>query len=428
VQLALAPDQANITNLQNQQASIAAKSSALATITSNLTALQSAASTLSDPLGVLASQTATSSNSAALSATAASTAFAGTHTIAVSSLATTSSYYSDAVATSSTALKTGDTVSITVGGVAAASVTVSSTNNTLDQIAAAINAQTTAVRATVINDANGARLAFVSATTGAPGNLGVTGNLHRVDNSSINFTQAVAGLNAALTVDGVPISSTSNTVSGAINGVTLSLSALTGGTPVTLTVAPNTFNISTALNQFVAAYNTAITAINKQFQVGPNGSGGGPLEGDGTVRDAQAALLSGISYAVTGSGVPKNLSLLGINNGQSGTLSLDAGALSTALSSIFSTVQSFLQTASTGFAANLGTVLNKLSGSGGSLALDASGLTSSTTFLTQKITDLQSALAVKQRNLIGVYSQVNVTLQELPLLQAQLSQQLATIP
>jgi len=45
---------------------------------------------------------------------------------------------------------------------------VDSTNNTLTKIAAAINTQTTAVRASVINDANGARLAFVSATSGTP--------------------------------------------------------------------------------------------------------------------------------------------------------------------------------------------------------------------------------------------------------------------
>jgi flagellar hook-associated protein 2 len=426
VQLALAFDQANITNLQNQQTGIAAESSALATITSNLTALRSAANALNDPFGVLASETATSSNSNVLTATAASTAVAGTHTIAVTSLATTSSFYSGAVATSSTALATGDTISISAGGTSVASVTVDSTNNTLDKIAAAINTQTTAVRASVINDANGARLAFVSTATGAPGDLAVTGSLHRIDNTAINFTQAVPGLNAVLTVDGVPISSASNTVSGVISGVTLTLAAPTGGTPVTLAVAPNTSSITAALNQFVSTYNTAITAINRQFQVSPNGTGGGALEGDGSLRDAQVALLGAVSYAVTGSGAPVNLTNLGINTNDDGTLSVDSGALSSALSSNFSGVKSFLQTTSTGFAANLGTALNRLSGPGGSLALDAQGFTSSSLAFTQKITDLQSALAVKQQNLIAVYAQVNVTLQELPLLQAQLSQQLAT--
>ena len=426
VQLALAGDQANVTNVQNQQSAVAAKTSALATITSNLNALKSVAGALNDPFGVLSSEVVTSSNSSAVTATATSTAVAGTHNVVVTSLATTSSYYSDAVVTSSTPLATGDTIAISAGGVSAASVTVDSTNNTLDKIAAAINTQTTAVRASVINDANGARLALVSTATGAPGNLAVTGKLHRTDNSAINFTQAVAGLNAVLSVDGVPISSASNTISGVINGVTLSLAAPTGAAPATLTVAPDTSGITSALNQFVSAYNTAISSINAQFRVNSDGSGVQPLEADGTLRDAQAALLAAASYSTTGSNGPISLTSLGINTNNDGTLSVDSGALSTALLSNFSGVQAFLQTTGSGFAGNLKTVLSGVSGPGGELALDANGYTSSFLSLTQHITDLQASLSAKQQNLISVYAQVNVTLQELPLLQAQLSQQLAT--
>lgn len=427
VQMALAADQAHITNLQNQQTAAGTENAAIGTIISNLTRLKSAADALNDPFGVLASEIATSSNLNQLTATATSSAVAGTHTIAVTSLATTSSYYSDAVAAGSTPLATGDTISISAGGVSVASVTVDSTNNTLDKIAAAINTQTTAVRASVINDANGARLAFVSAATGVPGNLAVTGTLHRTDATAINFTQAVAGLNAVLTVDGVPISSTSNTVSSVISGVTLSLTAPTGGTPVSLTVAPDTSSITTAINSFVSAYNTAITSINTQFNVNSNGSGVGPLEGDGSLRDAQAALLLAVSHAVTGIGGPVNLTSLGINMNNDGTLSVDSGALSSALAANFSGVQSFLQTASTGFAVNMSTVMNSMAGPGGELTLDAQGFSSTALSLTQQITDLQSLMAVKTQNLTAIYAQVNVTLQELPLLQNQLSQQLATL-
>lgn len=429
VQLALGGDQANINNLQNQETGINSQSSALAQITSYLTALKSAASALNDPLGVVNSELVTSSNSNAVTATAASTATAGTHTIAVTSLATTSSFYSDAVATSTTPLATGDTISISVGGASVATVTVDSTNNTLTNIAAAINTQTTSVRASVINDANGARLAFVSAASGAPGNLAVTGSLHRTDTTAINFTQAVAGLNAVLTVDSVPISSTTNTVSNVINGVTLNLAGPTGGTPVTLTVAPDTSSIATSINQLVSSYNTAINAINAQFQVSANGTGGGPLEADGSLREAQQALLAAITHSVTGSGGQVNLTNLGINVNNDGTLTVNSGGLSTALSSNFSGVQSFLQTASTGFAGNLNTVLSSLTDSiSGVLGLDANGLTQSSQALSQQVSDLQSAMAVKQQNLIAVYARVNTTLQELPLLQSQLSQQLATVP
>ncbi len=427
VQLALTGDQANITNLQNQQSAIAAQTSALTQITSTLTALQSAASALNNPLGAMDSQVATSSNSNVLTAAAASTAVAGAHTIAVTSLATTSSYYSDAVATSSTPLATGDTISVSAGGSSVASVTVDSTNNTLDKLAAAINAQTTAVRASIITDANGARLAFVSAASGAPGNLAVTGSLHRTDTTAINFTQGVAGLNALLTVDGVPISSATNTVSGVIGGVTLNLASPTGNTPVTLTVAPDTSGATAAINEFVSTYNTAISAINAQFQVSASGAGGGALEADGSLREAQQSLLAAVSYSTTGTGGAVNLASFGIAMNNDGTLTANSGALSAALASNFSGVQSFLQTASTGFAANLGKVLTNLTDTtSGVLGLDAQGLTQSSRAFSQHISDLQAAMAVKQQNLIAIYAQVNATLQELPLLQSQLSQQLAT--
>jgi flagellar hook-associated protein 2 len=123
-----------------------------------------------------------------------------------------------------------------------------------------------------------------------------------------------------------------------------------------------------------------------------------------------------------------NLTSLGINTNNDGTLSVDSGALANAVSSNFSGVQSFFQAASTGFASNLSTVLNNLNGPGnGELTLDAQTYTQSSTALGTQISDLQAQLAVQTQNLTQVYAQVNTTLEELPLLQEQLSQQLSTI-
>jgi flagellar hook-associated protein 2 len=225
----------------------------------------------------------------------------------------------------------------------------------------------------------------------------------------------------------VPISSATNTVSNVINGVTLNLTGPTPAlSPATLTISPDTNTISTAINAFVTAYNTAITAINAQFTVGAGGAP--PLEADGSLRDAQQQLLSAITYSTSGVGGSVNLASLGINTNNDGTLSVDSGALSNALSSNFSGVQTFFQAASTGFATNLTTALNNLNGpANGELTLDAQALSQSSTALGTKISDLQANLAVQTQNLTLVYSQVNTTLEELPLLQQQLSQQLSTI-
>ncbi len=435
VQFAVAGQQANITALEAQQTSLNSQSSELSTISTDLTALSNAAAALNDPLGALNSEVATSSNSSIVTANASGFAAAGAHTVSIANLATTSSYYTDAVASSSTVLATGDTISISVGGTPVTSVTTSSTNNTLDQLAAAINSQTSAVQASVINDANGARLALVSTTSGAPGNIGVTGSLHLTDtnNSVVDFHQAAAGLNAQLSVDGVPVSSTTNTVSGVINGVTLNLAAPTVNngvdSPVSLTVAPDTTQATTALNTFASAYNAVVTEINNQFNVASDGSGGGPLEADNSLRQVQSLLLSAISYSVSGNNGIVNLASIGVNLNNDGTLSVNNSTLSSALSSNFSAVQNLLQNSTTGFSQNLAQVVSLVNGPGsGIVSLDSQSITSTSQGLTQQIATLQAALVVQEKNFTDVYSQVNATLQELPLLENQLTQSLAGLP
>jgi flagellar hook-associated protein 2 len=301
---------------------------------------------------------------------------------------------------------------------------VDSTNNTLSQLASSINSQNAGVAASVIQDSNGYRLALVSTSSGAPGDLTVSGNT-----TSLNFNKAVTGTNASLVVDGVPISSASNTVSNVINGVTLNLGSPSPSAPVTLNVSPDTTQITSAINTFVSAYNKVIGDINAQFNVASDGSGGGPLEADNTLRDVQSQLLGAISYSVTGNSGIVNLASLGVNMNNDGTLSVDSGALSSALSSNYSAVQNFLQNTTTGFAQNLSTVLSNVNSPGtGLLSIDAQSITNTSQGLTTQISDLQASLAVQQQNLTLVYSQVNATLQELPLLQNQISQQLSGLP
>jgi flagellar hook-associated protein 2 len=434
VQFALANQTAAITALQTQQTGLGSQNGELATITSQLSSLSDAVAALNDPLGALNSEIATSSNSSILNASASGGATPGAHTISIANLATTSSFYTDAVASSSAPLATGDTIAISVGGTPATSITIDSTNNTLDQLAASINSKTSAVRASVINDANGARIALVSATSGNPGSISVTGSLHLpgVANTAVAFHQASAGLNASLTVDGVPVSSTGNTVSGVINGVTLNLTAptLVGSTdtPVSLTVAPDSTQATNAINAFVNAYNTVVKEINTQFKVNSDGTGGGVLENDSSLREAQSAILAAVSNSVTGNSGIVNLASLGINLQDDGTLTVDNGALSTALASNFAAVQNLFQNANASFTNHFSNVITSLtSPASGVLTLDAQSIQSTSQSVARQLSTLQAALVEQGTNLTAVYSRVNATLQQLPLLQNQITQQLAAV-
>jgi flagellar capping protein FliD len=73
-------------------------------------------------------------------------------------------------------------------------------------------------------------------------------------------------------------------------------------------------------------------------------------------------------------------------------------------------------------------VLSNINGAGaGILTLDSQSVNNTSQGLTKQILDLQAALAVQQTNLTAIYSRVNTTLQELPLLESQISQQLASV-
>ncbi len=127
--------------LQDQQTQLNAQSSALTSLSNDLSSLQTAVNNLTNLTGGLNSQQATSSDNAILTATADSTAQQAVHNIVVTSLATTSTYYTNPAtlpATGTTPLATGGSFTIQAG-TNSATITIDSTNNTLNGFASAIN-------------------------------------------------------------------------------------------------------------------------------------------------------------------------------------------------------------------------------------------------------------------------------------------------
>jgi len=420
VQAAIAADSGPLYQMQQEQIDLQGQTAALNQLQTELTALQTAAQSLSDPTGAIYAETTTSSAPSVLTATAANGATTGNHTIVVNSLATTSSAYSSEFASSSTALPTGS-FDLQVGSGAATTITVDSTNNTLSGIASTINGQNLGVTANVVTDANGSRLSLVSNSSGAAGNITVSN-----DTVGLGFTQ-IAGANASLTVDGVPISSSSNMVSGVIPGVTLNLLSASPGTNVNLAVSPDNTQITNAINGFVSAYNALITDVNSQFTVDPTTHQAGVLASDGTVGMLQEQLLTMVNSSTTGNNGIINLASLGINMQDNGTLQVDTTTLDQNLSGNMAAVQNFFQNSTnTGFAQTLNTTLTQMTDpAGGLLNVDINGIAQMQTSLSGQISDFQAYLSTEQQSLTQQYSQVDTVLQQLPLLQSQIAQQLA---
>jgi flagellar hook-associated protein 2 len=405
----------------NQQQTLATEASGIDQIQNDVNALQSSLRALGDPFGALASMTATSSDTSVVNATAVAGTASGSHVVIVNNIASSASAYSNAVASSSTNLAAGS-FTIQPGSGTATTITIGSGINTLDQLATYINTQKLGVTANVVNDSTGARLAITSNSSGTANGFTITAA------SGLTFTQASTGQDASLTVDGIPIDSASNTVTGALNGVALNLVGAAPGGQVTISVAPNTAQAVQAFNSFISAYNTAMGDVNTQYTV--NGSNQeGPLSGDSTVQMLQGSLLSVAGYSGGGNGVAL-LSDLGISVNKDGTLTLDSAKLNNAIQNNFGAVQNFMQGASSnGFVSFLNNQLNTLTAPAtGAFTVDLQSISSENLDLQHHINDFQTYLNNQKTLLTAEYSQADITLQQIPQLQAQINAELGYPP
>ncbi len=405
---------------QNQLSTLQSQASDINQIQSDVSNLDSDAQALNSITGPLSARTVSSSNSGVVTASAASGSTPGNHVVVVNSLATTSSWASGVFASSTTALPAGSFTVTTGGG--ATTITTDGTQ-TLTDVANQINGDNLGLTASVVTDATGSRLAIVANSSGTAANFTVTGN------AGFGFTQAATGQNASLTVDGIGISSASNTVTGAVPGLTLNLQSANPGTQISLSVQQDTSGASTAINQFVTDYNKVITDLNTEFAY-TSGSGQGPLATDSTVRSLQSSVLGVLSYTYTpGSGtttVP-NLTSLGISVNNDGTLTVDSSTLQSVLQNNFGDVQNFFQgTSLNGFANSLDQTLTSFTDpSNGAFTVDLQSISNQETDLNNDITNFQTNyITPLKAQLQNDYSQAEIALQELPNEMKQISAEL----
>jgi flagellar hook-associated protein 2 len=404
---------------QTQQKILQGQSSALTQLNTEVSALSNAVDTLNDPAGALSARAVTSSEPAIATATASNSTPVGSHTIVVNNLATSASYYSGAVASNTTALAAG-TFTIQVGSQPATTITIDNTNNTLDGLATAITNANLGVTASVVNDSNGARLAIVSNTSGAASDL----TINNVD-SGLTFTKGATGTDASLTVDGVPISSAGNTVTNTVAGLTLSLVGANPNTQVQVAVSPDTTKVTQAITDFVTAYNTIIQDLSSQFTYNTSTNSAGPLSGDAGARLVQSELLAAATFTGTGNSF-NTLAQLGVTMNNDGTLSIDNSKLSDAVNSDFAGVQNFFHPATgTGFAAALKAQLDPMTDpTQGAFSIELKGMSDGVKSFQDQIDNYELYIANEQTLLTQQYTQVDLALRQLPMLQQQINSEL----
>ncbi len=326
------------------------------------------------------------------------------------------------------------------------------TNDTLNTLASYITTQSAAnnwgLTATVVQDSGGYHLAISDTTSGPAGDLAFTINTTTLTTASnpatsLGFATPTGGANAVLSIDSVPFSSASNTVTGAIQGVTLNLASQAPGDPVQLIVGPDQNQIANAVNNFVSAYNTVVSTINSQYVVDPTGAiPAPPLLGDPSLSSLQSSLLNDAGYSISVAGWPNqvgdssetvNLAALGINQNNDGTLTVGSNGAGQTFAQVLaadpSAVVNFFQNASgTGFANNFNADLTNLTApKSGPLNVDLTQNQSENADLTTTIANFQAQLTTETTALTSQYNAVNAALQEYPLLLQATTEVLGTL-
>jgi flagellar hook-associated protein 2 len=351
----MAVERAPETILTNQKTKMQSQADAYNQISSALTSLQTLMVGMNTP-STFASKTASVGDSSVAGATATGSALAGTHNLKVTSLAQSQTLVSESSTMGGYASDTDNnfgtgtiTITDTTGGQSPFTINIDSTNNSLQGIASAINASGANVTASVINDGSGTpyRLTINGKDTNT---YSVGASLTGGTYDTPTFDEKIAASNAVFQVDGIDMTRTSNTVTGAIPGVTLNLQGQTGISGTTITIGNDNSAITSKINNFVTSYNSVMSLVNQYTSYDSQTNKAGVLLGDATVRTVLDSMQTTLTNQVAGlTGSYKTLADIGITSDKTtGQLSVNSSTLSDALSANFNDVVSL-------FTQNVGT-------------------------------------------------------------------------
>jgi flagellar hook-associated protein 2 len=392
-----APQQNQITD-QAQTANT--QLSGLGQVSAALSALQSAMASISDGSAFTA-HSVSSSDTTVLNATATGSAVAGSYKIEVTQLASALKASSGAFTDSSTTVGTG-TLTIAVGG-QTMNLSIDASNNSLASIRDAINkaSDNPGVSATIVNGTDGAHLVLSGTRTGAANGFTVSSsggdgglaalNYDASAGSGNNLTVINAASDALYTIDGLAANSAGNSISSAIDGLTLNLSTL--GTS-TVSVADDPSKATSALSNLVSTYNSFVGIYQNLTKYDATTKVAGAMIGDATLNGINSTL----SRIIGGSANGASLSSIGISLQVDGTLKLDSDKLSAALADGGKQV-SDLFGGDNGLSAQLGAQLTHWVGDSGVLA----GRTDSISQQLKDLGDQQTALDARMDSLTARY-------------------------
>lgn len=442
-----------LVQLQSQASSINTQISAVGQI-------QSLASTLNDKIRALTNASlwkgvaATSGDATVVTAdTSAGGASPGTYAVTVQSLAQTQTATSGTFASSTSTLSAGK-LTIELGtwtgspvsgfnakaNTSAISIDIGDGDTSLESIRDKINAAGAGVQATIINDANGARLSLRSSATGAENGFRITAQ-ETVDDgdaatglsalsydalgaSQLTLNQAAG--NAKATINGIAIESTTNTLANVADGLSITVNKVSTS-PVNLTLSTDTAAMTTAINAFVSAYNSLNSYVRSQTKYDAESKTGGPLQGDPSIIGFANQLRSIVTQDSTASAAFPRLSSIGITLQKDGSLSVDSSKLSKALATPAEVQKLFSANvddpAGDGFATRMNATITSALSLGGRLDSRETGLRDLLNRNSDRQEQMQDRLDATQKRFEAQFQALDTKMATLSALSAYVTQQ-----
>lgn len=442
--------------LQKQQSSYTARLSAYGTLQSVLGNLQAAASKLADT-SLYQGFKPTSSAPDVVGATARAGAVPARYAVDVTRLASAQSLAAAGVADPKAPIGLGTITfsfgSITGGSLDAAtgrysgaafapdasrpplSLVIGASNNSLEGLRDAINLATgLGVSASIVNDggAQPHRLVLTSSSTGAASSLSISvagdaslDTLMGHDPAATqNLQQTRAAGNAALVLNGVSVSSASNQLSDAVQGVSLSLNKVGSST---VDVVRDTGTVEAAAGAFVAAYNTLLGNATVLTRYDAKKQTGAPLMGDSTLRMVQTRLRAGLNTPQAGE--LQVLSRVGISFEKDGTLSLNAAKFSKAFADNPAAVSELFAGSApgAGFGTQLAAVITGFSAPQGALGAATTGVKSTLKALDARYAAAELTVQGKVERFRAQFTQLDLAMSRMNGTNAYLQQQFAAL-
>jgi flagellar hook-associated protein 2 len=459
--------------LQKKEAAQQTKITAYGSLSSALAAFSTAAAAVNESKFITAK--ATSSDAAVATVTSKLGAATGSIALKVDSLATNAKVASARVldwqnvaATADSTIGTG-TLTFTMGTATSTpagftsdseqtpfTVEIGAGQNTLAGIRDAVNAKGGAITASIVNDGTGARLVFSSNNTGEKNNFSITAegpastgggpalsqfayNPAAPGNAATSASQVALGTNASLTIDGMAVSSASNTLTDTIDGLTITLlKGATAGVAASTTIGVGQDNAGAkaAVTTLTTAYNTLLAATKTLSLSVPQDAGSedtrtdGPLSGDATIRSLMTQIKAQLTGPMSGATDPyTSLSTIGVEFQKDGTLKLNETVFDKAMTADRTAVTKLFTAepdgeGSQGITAKLASIVTQMTASDGQVQSRIDSLTTGTKQLQKQQTDMSARLVQIQARYTAQFTALDSLLTSLNSTSSFLTQQL----